>query len=76
MFNNFIGYVRFFLLDDLLDEKQKIKFFLPFDNFKSKPGFLNVNDYLIYKKRVIDFIDARNKRIEKYIKNKTDIKLY
>src|SRR5690606_30133904 len=32
LFENFTGYIEFFLLDDLVDENQQIKFYLPFDN--------------------------------------------
>lgn len=66
LFDSFIGYVKFFLLDDLVDENQKIKFYLPFDNFKTKPTFSNIDEYLTYKKGVITFIKSRNNRIETY----------
>lgn len=66
LFESFIGYINFFLLNDLVDETQKINFYLPFDNFSSKPTFSDINDYLVYKKGVIDFIKSRNKRIETY----------
>ena len=68
LFENFEGYVKFFLLDDLIKNK-KINFFLPFNNFDKPVSFSNTDEYLIYKKNVISFIKARNKRIEKYIKN-------
>ena len=64
LFDDFIGYVKFFLLDDLVDESQKIKFYLPFDNFKTEPTFVDVDEYLEYKRCVIDFIRSRNARIE------------
>lgn len=70
LFDNFIGYVKFFLLDDLMDENQNIKFYLPFDNFKTSPSFSNIEEYLMYKKGVINFIKSRNKKIENYIKLK------
>ncbi len=66
LFEDFTGYMKFFLLEDLVDEHQKIKFYLPFNNFKTKPTFAEINEYLIYKKGVMDFIKARNKRIEDY----------
>lgn len=72
LFENFSGYVSFFLLNDLVDEEQHVKFYLPFDDFKTKPAFSNVDEYLLYKKGVMYFIQSRNKRIEDYIsKNKT-----
>ncbi len=67
LFEDFTGYIKFFLLEDLVDEHQKIKFYLPFDNFKTKPTFVEIDEYLIYKKGVMDFIKARNKRIEDYV---------
>ncbi|MEA3488130.1 MAG: hypothetical protein U9R10_02630 [Euryarchaeota archaeon] len=70
LFDNFIGYIHFFLLEDLIDENKKIKFYLPFDNFKIRPTFSNTNEYLLYEKGVINFIRSRNKRIENYIKLK------
>lgn len=66
LFENFEGYIKFFFLDDLVDKNQKIKFYLPFDNFKTKPTFSNIDEYLIYKRGVTDFINSRNKRIQAY----------
>ncbi len=66
LFENFKGYIRFFLLDDLIDERENIKFYLPFDNFQTIPAFKNVSDYLVYKKKVVEFVILRNKRIENY----------
>lgn len=66
LFDSFIGYINFFLFNDLVDENQKIKFYLPFDDFKTKPTFSDINEYLMYKKGVINFIKSRNKRIETY----------
>jgi hypothetical protein len=68
LFESFTGYIKFFLLDDLVDEHQKIKFYLPFRNFKTKPAFYDIDDYLTYKKGVMDFIKSRNKRIKTYIR--------
>jgi hypothetical protein len=65
LFDNFKGYVDFFLLQDLVDEHLQVKFYLPFDNFITKPIFTGVDDYLLYKKGVLDFITKRNKRISK-----------
>ena len=73
LFNEFSEFVRFFLLDDLLDEKQEIKFYLPFDNFNSQPEFSDINDYLTYKKGVMNFIRQRNQRINSYVESLTFI---
>jgi hypothetical protein len=67
LFDDFLGYIHFFLLDDLITENKMIDFFLPFDGFRTRPIFTDVNQYLLYKNRVIRFINSRNKRIENYI---------
>ena len=71
LFVTFNGYVQFFLLEDLMDENHNIKFYLPFDNFKTKPSFANVEDYMTYKKQVMNFIRLRNERITEYTKQIT-----
>lgn len=63
LFCDFNSYVNFFLLEDLVTEGNKIKFYLPFDGFKTRPTFSDISQYLLYKEGVINFIEARNKRI-------------
>lgn len=69
LFGDFMGYIHFFLLEDLIDKNGKTKFYLPFDDFKTRPFFSDISQYILYKKRVVSFIEARNKRIENYIKS-------
>lgn len=71
LFENFKGYINYFLLNDLVDESGNIRFYLPFDNFETKPTFTDVDEYLVYKKGVMTFIKARNERIEKYVSRQT-----
>ena len=68
LFETFEGYVQFFLLDDLVDEKGAVRFYLPFDDFQSPPRFRHLEDYLLYKNRVESFITSRSRRIEAYAK--------
>lgn len=70
LFDNFNGYVHFFLLDDLVDERGQIKFYLPFDNFKTPPTFAGTDDYLLYKRGVLKFVQSRARRIEEFAKLK------
>jgi hypothetical protein len=67
LFESFAGYVKFFFFEDLVDENEKVKFYLPFDDFKTKPTFSSIDDYLTYKNGVTNFIKARKKRIAAYI---------
>ncbi len=71
LFESFKGYIDFFLLNDLVDENENIKFYLPFDNFKTRPTIADIEEYLTYKNGVMDFIKARNKRIDEYAKQRT-----
>ena len=66
LFHDFSGYINFFFLQDLVDENQDLKFYLPFDDFKTPPVFSNPNDYIKYQKRVLSFVEKRNQRIDEY----------
>ena len=64
LFQDFRGYVNFFLLQDLVDDKYlAIKFWHPFDSFDYSPSPKNISEYQAYKKNVIEFVTARNKRM-------------
>jgi hypothetical protein len=63
LFEDFQSYVDFFFLNELLDKNDRIKFYLPFDEFNSKPRFNRKEDYLIYKEGVSEFVTGRNARI-------------
>jgi hypothetical protein len=67
LFGDLQGYVDFFLLNDLLDKNERIKFYLPFDEFNSKPRFNNIENYLIYKEGVSEFVIGRNARISTFL---------
>jgi len=67
LFGDFFGYIHFFLLDDLINENNIIDFYLPFDGFKTRPIFSDVNQYLLYKNKVVKFIRSRNKRTGNYL---------
>ena len=64
LFQDFRGYVIFFLLQDLVDDQYlSVKFWHPFDSFDFSPLPKNISEYQAYKKNVIEFVTARNKRI-------------
>lgn len=65
LFENFEGYVKFFLLDDLIDSNENVKFYMPFDNFQSAPELKSIDDYMRYKEGVSAFVNARNRRIKR-----------
>lgn len=68
LFNDFLGYIHFFLLDDLIDENNNVKFYLPVDNFNTRPIFSKIEDYIIYKNGILKFVKLRNKRIADFCK--------
>ncbi len=64
LFGNFQGYVRYFLLEDLVtDDCSAVKFFTPFEDFATSPLPASIDAYLFYRQRAVDFIEARNRRI-------------
>ncbi len=71
LFENFKGYVNFFLLQDIVtNDYSSIKYFLPFDEFKKNPLPSNLEEYLEYKKNLKSFVKSRNDRIFESINNK------
>jgi hypothetical protein len=63
LFGDFRGYVSFFLLEDLVTD-DSVKFFMPFDDFRPPSVPRDVGTYKEYRRRSIEFIEARNHRIE------------
>ena len=69
LFVDFRGYVDFFLLQDLVnDDYTAVRFFAPFDDFRSSalPG--SVDEYKAYRARTIEFMNARNARMAEYVR--------
>jgi hypothetical protein len=63
LFGDFRGYVSFFLLDDLVTNDFAVKIFPPFDDFHPPAVPKDVGTYEEYRRRSIEFIEARNRRI-------------
>jgi hypothetical protein len=67
LFGSFQGFVDFFLLQDIVSEDfQSVKMFSDFDDFTSSPLPSSKDEYMSYKRLAIEFIEARNRRIERY----------
>ena len=64
LFGDFRGYVSFFLLEDLVTDDGSVKFFMPFDDFRPPSVPKDVDTYKEYRRRSIEFIEARNRRIK------------
>jgi hypothetical protein len=69
LFTSFKGYVEFFLLQDLVtEEMNKVKFFLPHkESFENSPRPESDDAYLQYKENTLNFIRARNSRIQDWV---------
>jgi hypothetical protein len=66
LFGDYRGYVKYFLLDDLVTDDGSVRFFMPFDNF-GPPGSAvpkDLDTYREFRRRSTEFINARNHRIE------------
>ena len=67
LFEDFRGYVDFFLFQDLVaSDYSEIQFWQPFDDFAGSPLPSSLSEYLLYKERVTSFLNARNDRIYEY----------
>ena len=65
LFVDFHGFVDFFLLHDIVtDDSSSVRFFMPFDDFKPPAVPRDVPTYLTYRRSSIDFVQARNQRID------------
>jgi hypothetical protein len=67
LFGDFRGYLDFFLLQDMITEDYSaVRFFTPFQGFTASPLPGSVDAYKGYKQLAIEFIEARNRRIDAY----------
>jgi hypothetical protein len=65
LFDDFRGYVEFFLLQDLVgNDFSAIKFLMPFDDFKAPALPATLSEYMGYKDKTIQFVEERNMRIQ------------
>ena len=68
LFENFNGYVGFFLLQDLVSEdRSAVKFFMSFDGFGMSPLPASVEAYRGYRQNAVGFVQARNRRMAEYV---------
>ncbi len=68
LFDDFQGYVDFFMLHDLVaKDHSAVNFFMPFDNFNTPAVPKNSEDYREFRRHSIEFVEARNRRIDSYV---------
>jgi hypothetical protein len=64
LFDDFAGYVDFFLLQDLVNERGlAVRFFMPFEDFTRSPLPGTREAFLNYRRGAIEFIESRNRRV-------------
>lgn len=64
LFENFRGYVDFFLLQDIVTaDYSAVRFHAPFAGFDRSPLPADLDEYLFYRQLATQFIEARNRRI-------------
>jgi len=72
LFDDFSGYVDFFVLQDLVaDDRSTVNFFMPFDDFNSPSTPKDRDAYEEYRRRSIGFVEVRNRRIERNAAQRT-----
>lgn len=74
LFENFNGYIDFFLLQDYVGEDySSVNIAQPFDDFHSSPVPKSVDEYYEYIDKTEFLIHARNKRILEYVRGQNCI---
>lgn len=63
LFDDFGGYVEFFLLQDAVDADGSVKFWAPFDRFSTPAIPSSLAAYLTYREAMFAFLRGRNSRI-------------
>lgn len=66
LFEDLSGYVDFFLLQDLVNDAGPVRFFLPFDDFRTPAIPRDLSTYREYRQRSEEFVVARNRRIDNW----------
>lgn len=70
LFRDFRGYTDFFLLQDLVTpDYAAVRFLMPFEGFSSPSRPDSAESYAKYRALTVDFINARNDRMARYIEN-------
>ncbi len=70
LFVDFKGYINFFYLNDLVSEDyNRIKYYLPFDDFNRSPYPQSVDEWWLLYNKQMEFLNARNKRIHESIES-------
>lgn len=72
LFEDFRGYVDFWLLQDLVEDGQ-VRFWLPFNDFQGPAVPQDIETYQTYSKGREDFIAARNARIDEYARRLANV---
>ncbi|MGE0734191.1 MAG: hypothetical protein AB7P50_05495 [Alphaproteobacteria bacterium] len=66
LFDDFNGYVDFFMLQDLVTtDCSAVNFFMAFDDFNTPSVPKDRDAYKDYRRRSIEFVEARNRRIDR-----------
>jgi hypothetical protein len=74
LFENFRGYIDFFLLQDMVSEdKSAVRLFLPFDDFRTPPLPASVEAYRDYRENATSFVKARNRRMAESVAGRVGI---
>jgi hypothetical protein len=67
LFEDFKGYVHFFLLQDFVsNDSSAVKFLMPFADFTTSPLPHTGDEYQAYRQNAIRFVEARNRRMSEY----------
>lgn len=69
LFMTFDEYVDFWLLNDIVDDKYNVQFYLPFDDFERNGAPNSVQEYQQMSESTIQFLRARTSRVATHASN-------
>ena len=73
LFVDFKGYIDFFLLQDCVDDDYNVKFWLNTPLFVSMPMPKDLEEYDLWIKSQLDFVEKRGRRIKEYCNHRGSV---
>ncbi len=65
LFGSFRGFIDFFLMNDMINNDDSIRFLHPFEEFGKNVLPADVEEYKRYREKTLEFVENRNSRIDK-----------
>lgn len=67
LFNDFAGYVTFWLLDDLVNDDETLRFFTDWTDFRTSRALPTAEEYDSYRRATLEFLEGRRGRMQQHL---------